>query len=244
MKVFAVTVILVSLYLLYRIAYPNERKAEKGSDAPDRKQADEADAIVKKHYSYISRNLPTPTTATPTPTTATEEKTESSEKKQIIFVSDKEKVGAGVIPPEELNEVFSKSLEAMPMDYPLEEDEVEETSEPDVDLEEEAEELRQVLGKDAESAGGFTYEEIAQAIGAADNPQGDEEKIQKAGNVFYTLEKTDLFEQLISTDAGRAARINAVLERYAGSIILQAQETEDKEQDTEYRNFDITAFLS
>ncbi|KAA6331381.1 hypothetical protein EZS27_020014, partial [termite gut metagenome] len=165
MKVFAVTVILVSLYLLYRIAYPNERKAEKGSDAPERKQADEADAIVKKHYSYISRNSSTPNAATATPNAATEEKTESSGKKQIIFVSDKEKAGA-VIPPEELDGVFSKSSEPMPIDYPLERDEVEETGEPDIDIEEEAEELYQVLGKDAESAGGFTYEEIAQAIGA------------------------------------------------------------------------------
>ncbi|KAA6306066.1 hypothetical protein EZS27_042277, partial [termite gut metagenome] len=84
-------------------------------------------------------------------------------------------------------------------------------------------------------------EEIAQAIGAADNP-ADEKAQGAAGKVFYTLEKTDLFEQLISTDAGRAARINAVLERYAGSII--SQDTEDTEQDTEYRNFDMTAFLS
>jgi cell division septum initiation protein DivIVA len=118
---------------------------------------------------------------------------------------------------------------------------MEETDEPDA--EEEAEELRQVLKGDTESAGGFTYEEIAQAIGAADNP-ADEKAQAAAGKVFYTLEKTDLFEQLISSDGGRAARINAVLERYTGSIIPQAQETEDKEQDTEYRNFDMTAFLS
>ncbi|KAA6348521.1 hypothetical protein EZS27_004035 [termite gut metagenome] len=239
MKVFAITVILIALYLLYRIACPKGGEAVKGGDVPERKQADEADAIVKKHYSYISRNSSTPTTATPTPTTATEEKTESSGKKQIIFVSDKEKAGA-VIPPEELDGVFASQVERIHIDYPLERGNMEETDEPDA--EEEAEELRQVLKGDTEAAGGFTYEEIAQAIEAADNPQGDGEKTRKAGEVFYTLEKTDLFEQLISTDAGRAARINAVLERYAGSII--PQDTEDTEQDTEYRNFDITAFIS
>ncbi|KAA6307243.1 hypothetical protein EZS27_041088, partial [termite gut metagenome] len=170
MKVFAITVILIALYLLYRIAYPKGGEAVKGGNVPDRKQADEADAIVKKHYSYISRNSPVPTEAIPVPTEATEEKTESSGKKQIIFVSDKEKAGAGVIPPEELDGVFASQVERIHIDYPLERDEAEETGEPDVDLEEEAEELYQVLGKDAESAGGFTYEEIAQAIGAADNP--------------------------------------------------------------------------
>ncbi|KAA6321903.1 hypothetical protein EZS27_028497 [termite gut metagenome] len=241
MKVFAVTVILVSLYLLYRIAYPNERKAGKGSDVPDRKQADEADAIVKKHYIYTSRNLPTPNAATATPNAATKEKAESEGKKQIIFVSDKEKAGAGVIPPEELDGVFASQVERIHIDYPLERGNMEETDEPDA--EEEAEELRQVLKGDTEAAGGFTYEEIVEAIGAADNP-ADEKAQAGAGKVFYTLEKTDLFEQLISSDGGRAARINAVLERYAGGIIPQAQETEDTEKDTEYRNFDITAFLS
>jgi hypothetical protein len=160
----------------------------------------------------------------------------AGEDKPLTFVPENGKTNA-VIPSEALDEVFDTPPVPMDIDYPLEriEDEPEDeaTGEPDAD--EEAEELRQSLGRDAVFASGFTYEDMVQAIETTDHPQ--EGKTQAAGEVFYNLEKTDLFEQLVSGDADRAARIKAVIDRHEQS--LTPKETADK-----YGKFDITDFLS
>jgi hypothetical protein len=52
-----------------------------------------------------------------------------------------------------------------------------------------------------------------------------------------------MFEQLVSGDAGRAARIAAILDRGGQSLAGQGEDTAD-DNDGEYRNFDVGQFLS
>jgi hypothetical protein len=52
-----------------------------------------------------------------------------------------------------------------------------------------------------------------------------------------------MFEQLVSGDTGRAARIAAILDRGEQSLAGQREDAAD-DSDGEYRNFDIGQFLS
>jgi hypothetical protein len=160
-------------------------------------------------------------------------KSENQTEKADIFAAGNEN-RTTVIPAEKLDEVFGTDPNPDDLDIPPD-DETEE-----LDGEEEAEELRQTLGKDAEIAGGFTYEEMETAIDAANNPK-PETVAKEAAKALSDLEKTDMFEQLVSSDAGRALRINAVLDHYEQSA---TPESANVDSDKDLEDFDIMNFLS
>jgi len=231
MNEFVVTVIVIALYLLYRIAFQHPPEAGKGHDTPQKTDTDTDDIVGKSRFVLPDRRQPAPTPAT-------SKKSESQEEKQHTFVAESEKANA-VIPSEALDEIFGEVPQPMDVDYPPERETGEPEDEPDA--EEEAAELRQVLGKEAELAGGLTCEEMAEAIEAVNHPSDGGEEAARA---LSGLEKTDLFEQLVSGDAVKAARITDVLDRYEQS--LRPPETmEEKGTDalvgihagTEYINF-------
>jgi hypothetical protein len=228
MKTFVITVMLIALYLLYRIAFPKRAETKRGNDVPQKKETDANDVVVKSSFVRGNRSQPAPTPATT-------EKSENQTKKPDIFAPGNGNRTA-VIPPEKLDEVFG--AEPKPDDLDIEPDDEPDTAE--LDAEEEAEELRQVLGKDAEPADGLTYEEMAEAIDAVNNPSDETGK--ETARVLSGLEETDMFEQLVSGDEGKALRIKAVIDRYEQSLLPEtSQEDEDR---NEYGDFNIADFLS
>jgi len=218
MKATAITVIVIALYLLYRIARQKSGSTKQGGDLLFKTKIDEKDVVGRSRFVPVFRSQSTPTASIIA-------EPENQEEKPIIFASENSNA---VIAPEELDEVFAQS-EPMEIDYPLERVETEEWEEPDA--EEEAEEFRLVFGGEAILASGFTYEEMVSAI-EEDNPN--------TGRILSGLEKTDLFEQLISGDAVRAVKITAVVEQFLQSIRTDEPEDEDS---TDYGDFDIADFL-
>jgi hypothetical protein len=228
MNAFVITVMLIALYLLYHIAFPRQAETKRDNDIPIKEEPDTDDVVVKSRFVRDNRSQ-----AAPSPSTS--EKSENQTKKADIFAAGNGKFEA-VIPPEKLDEVFGNEPNPDDLDIPPDD-------EPDmqeVDAEEEAEELRQVLGKDAGPASGFTYEEISEAIDAANSQP--EKTGKAAAKVLSGLEKTDMFEQLVSGDKGKALWIKAVIERYEQSILPET--TQEDEDSNEYGDFNIADFLS
>jgi hypothetical protein len=81
----------------------------------------------------------------------------------------------------------------------------------------------------------MTIEEMTETVAAIENPTDE-----KAG-LLFRIEKTDMFEQLVSGDKGKAERIKAVIDRFVQTAFL---ETENDNSDTDYNDFDINNFLS
>jgi hypothetical protein len=133
------------------------------------------------------------------------------------------------VPSERLDEIFGEEVGEDDLDIPP--DDEPEDDEPDAD--EESEELRQTPEGEAELANGFSIEEMETAAGAIDSP-GDEN-----AEILYRVEKTDMFEQLVSGDEGKRQRIAAVIDRHIKSL-----NPEVANEDSEYSNFNIADFLS
>jgi hypothetical protein len=240
MKLLAIVILLVALFLLYRIARQKQPEKEKRDDIPQKRdmetKTDTAEVVGKSRFvSGSQRHL--------RQTPSAFEKPAYQLEKEPIFAPGNEKTSA-VIPSRELDEVFSSSPQPMAIDYPPEriEDEPEDEATGEPDAEEEAGDILLSLGRNAGLADGFTYEEMAAAIETSNNPVMEGEKAQAAGEVFYRMEKTDLFEQLVSGDAGRAARIAAVLDLHGQSPVQE--ETKETGSDNTYGDFDIAEYLS
>ena len=127
----------------------------------------------------------------------------------------------------------------MEIDVPAEyENESEEPGNEDVDTNEEAEELRQTLGSEAELAAGFSYEEMDLAVEAVSQPESENEA--EAAEVLYRLEHTECVEQLAAVSPEKALRIKSLISLHVQSIELTDEE--NRIEDTS--DFNIADFLS
>ena len=227
MKVTVLIIMLIALYLLYRIAFPGQAGTKQGDDNSRKSEKDVSDVVVKSRFVR-------PAQGQPQPTPATVEKSEYQVEKASIFAAGNEKPDA-VIPPEKLYEVF-EDFNPDELEIPPDGDgQSDETDGIETDLEEEAEDLRQTLGREAEQADGMTIEEMTETFTAIENPTNE-----KAG-LLFRIEKTDMFEQLVSGDEGKAERIKAVIDRF---VQIAFPDTENEFSDTDYNDFDISNFLS
>ena len=234
MKALVIVIMLIALYLLYRIAYPKRPETKPDSDTPPERKTEISEAVVKSRFIR-------PDSGQLRPIRTTALKSEIQEEKPLIFVAGNEKKEA-VIPLEKLDEVFSEEPNPEDLEIEPEEDE-EEADEPD--LEEEAEELRQVLGGDAVPANGLTIEEMTETVEAIKHPEDSKARL------LYEAENTDMFEKLVSGDEGKAARIKAVIDRYIQSRFSKDEKVErvenvekNKEIADEWKDFDMRLFLS
>jgi len=225
MKIFVVILIFITQYLLYRIIFPKQKDVTKDNDASQSRKTDGADVIGKSRYVLPERRKPAQTPAT-------DSKTEEGQEKANIFAPGNENRDA-VIPPEDLDEVFGEEPRPEDLDIPPDEDE--ETDE--ADLEEENEDLRQSIGieRDMELAEGLSIEEMTEVAEAINHPSPS-----NAG-LLLKVEKTDVFEKLVSGDMGKADRIKAVIDRHIRSRYPEAG---NEESDKEWKDFDIRNFLS
>ena len=222
MKTFAVAVIFFSLYLLYRIGFGRKPETKENRNTFQKPETDEPDAVGKSLYVLPERRKPAQTPATVSKTDVWQEKADN-------FAAGNEKKNA-VIPTDELDEVFSEEPE--PEDLDILPDEDEETD--NADLEEESEELRQTLGRDVELAEGLSIEEMTGVAEAVNHPTDNH------AGLLLKVEKTDIFEKLVSGDEGKTARIKAVIDRYLRS---RNPEVESEENNKEWKDFDIRNFL-
>lgn len=214
MKILAIISLLAALFLLYRIAYQKPIPTPKNKeDFPEKEPETNSDIVGKSHFVRSTKSQSTPNDDSLL-------KAKNQTEKANIFASETIKNDA-IIPPEELDEVFEDTS-----DLDIEPDD--ETNE--IDMEEEAEELRQILGNDALPASGLTYEEMAEAI---NNPSDEK------AEMLCQMEQTDLFEQLVSNNESKALRIKAVIDRH-----VQTVHSENEVDNNDYGNFDIADFLT
>jgi len=217
LKIFAIATIVVALFFLYRIAYQKQSFTPKSNEDLPKKEPDSDNDIVGKSAFVRSERSHLQTSA------ATILETENQIEKDNIFAPANNQNGA-IISPEELDEVFDDTTD---LDIPPDT----ETDEFDVDFDEEAEELRQTVENDANLASGFTYEEMADAI---NNPSSEK------AEVLYQMKQTDFFEQLVSSNEGKALQIKTVIDRHIQNI--QSENLE--ENNNEYGDFNIADYLS
>jgi hypothetical protein len=244
MKLLVLAIIFISLYLIYRLSFPKKTENRQGEEAPPPKPPDAYEAVIKSRFVLPDQSK----------SAKYQDKKESFDKeneKQDTFAAGNDNPNAAVIPSEELDDIFSEEVNPEDLDIELDEaeadDEADDEEGPETkfdlsqfDAEEEAEELRQSAGEIEGYADGFTYDELATVVKDADKQPY---MMTKASvETLRDLSQTDMFEQLVSGDAGRAARIASVLDRSEQSLAGQGEgRIEDK--DTEYQNFDIRQFL-
>ena len=230
MKLFATIAILVALYFMCYIAFPKRVVAKKDNESPPDNKIFTDDIVGKSRpVSDYQRQ--------PTPTPATKEKSENGEENPDKFALESKKSDAEV-PPEELDEVFPKPMD---IDYPLEREEQETDEEAEIDPEEEAEELRQRVGNDDEVAGGYTFEEMEEAVSAVNHPS--KEKEAKSGRVLSDMEKTDMFEQLVSGDAKKGITIKSIIDKHVQSMLPEEFAGDTDNNNNDYGNFKVADFL-
>jgi hypothetical protein len=227
MKLLILAIILLSLYPIYRLSFPKQAEKREETETPPSPDGDEA--VIKRRFVLPGQsNL-----------AQHDDRKEDSDKqaeKAVIFAPGNENPDAGIIPPEALGEVFGEDVNPEDLDIDDTDEGDEETAEEDDDVE-----LRRTMNGNVAYADGCTIDEIAEAVKTADKPES--EQSPEAVETLYCLSKTDMFEQLVSGDAGRAARIAAILDRGEQSLAGQGEDTAD-DNDGEYRNFDVGQFLS
>jgi hypothetical protein len=225
MRPLALVIMLIALYLLCRIALPKHKDAKQGNVTPQPKNDfDASDLVVKSRFVLPNRSQPQPTRTTPA-------KSDFQEEKPYIFAAGNENRNS-VIPNEKLDEVFGEDVN--PEDLDIEPDENEKSDEPK-EADEEAEEMRQMLGGETGLAVGWSIEELTEVAEAINHPTDEK------ADILLRAEKTDMFERLVSGDAGKAAKITAVIDRYVRS---QTPEVENEASDSEWNDFDIRNVLS
>jgi hypothetical protein len=229
MKLLILAIILLSLYLIYRLSFPRQAGNRPGSETPPPKQPDGYEAVIKSRFVLPARS-------NSKQHDDRKQDSDKQDKNAPIFAAGNEKKDA-VIPPEELPEIFGEDVNPDDLDIEPDVNETDSDDEPDAD--EEAEEIRQSEGEIEGYAEGFTYDELATVIHETDKP----EAMAKATvETLRNLSQTDMFEKLVSGDAGRAARIAAVLDHSEQSLASQDEDAAD-DKDNGYKDFDIMQFL-
>lgn len=161
----------------------------------------------------------------PQPNKATESQTDKGVDKERTFDSGEPKQGDAQIPKEKLDEVFSNTPEPEndPMDVDIS---AEYEAEEDADLDEEAEELRQILGNNIHSADGVGYDDLNEAnqTALADNPSPEEQ--ERAGAVFHKIQPTDMFEQMVSGNIEKEDKVKMLMAMHLKKYYIDTETTE------------------
>jgi len=206
MKTILVAVMLLALYLLYRIAFSKPIKKPKPTSILSRLKVNEEEIIGQSRVVLSFQRQAVPVAAKTCETVSLHENADS-------FVPESE---SGI----------------MDISVPLEhQDEPEEL---EIDPEEEAEELRQLMGNEQDLASGCTFEELEQTVHGVNHPSGNDRQVAK---VIYRLQDTDCISQWAAISPEKAERIKSL-------ISLYVNEVESKTGNEKPGQPDITGFLS
>jgi hypothetical protein len=230
MKIIAILIMLVALFLLYRIAYPKQADAKKGGDAAlQGKPKPVADVMGKSRFVPTDRSKPLQTPATIG-------ETEKPDEKEDIFAATTAEKPSAAIPLEELDEVFADEPNPEILSIPLDETDDDEI---DYEAEEEAEELNRTLGHEAIPAEGVDYDKLQTAVKVVMEQPCEVSK--ETAETLTALENTDMFEQLVSGDNGKMNWIKSVVEQHIRNM---TPETEGETFGTiDCGNFDVADYV-
>jgi hypothetical protein len=227
MKIFVMAIMLIALYLLYRIAYP-KRAATRGDDDVSEKETKTARNVMGKSRFVL------PDRSKPVQTPAISADTEPNAKKAFSFAAGNQEKQSAVIPPDELDEIFG---DVNPDDLDIEPDDEDEN---DIDLaaEEEAEAMHRIEGI-AEGLDFDDLQHVAQVV-----KEQPETVSRKTGAKMAALEHTDVFETLVSGDEGKKNWIQAVIDRHVQNSLPEMEsEISAMENDTDNGEIEIAGFL-
>jgi hypothetical protein len=233
MKILVLSIIVLSLYLIYRLSFSGrtEKTGERktlSSSSPDRYEA-----VVKSRFVLPDRS-------NPAQHNDRMKNPDRQDENPPIFAAGNDNPPPAVIPPDELDDVFGEDVNPQDLDIERDENETDESDDSDLNADEEAEELRKSVGDIEGYAGGFTYDELATVIHEAGKQP--EAMTNAAVQTLRNLSQTDMFEQIVSGNAGKYARIAAVLDRNEKILAEQGEDATD-DSDNEFSDFDIGQFL-
>ena len=228
MRLCAAVILLVALYLLFRLAFPKHLFQSKANDSTlgnEKINKDEPYNVIGKSR-FVSALQ-----SQPQPTYATSLESDISKENPNTFAPN-------LNPKEILSSQESDSLfnQEPDISIPLEVDSKETEPEPEYAFEEEeSEELRQVLQGEVELASGITFEQMNLALDAVNHSNGNNQA--EVGEILYRMQDTDYISQLSAISFEKAERIKALIALHEQSIIKDI-----KEEDST-NNVDITVFL-
>ena len=209
MKTILIAVMLLALYLLYRIAFPKPIKKQKPTSVLSRQKVNEKEIIGQSRVVLSFQRQAVPVAAKTCETVSSHENADS-------FVPENE---SGM------------------MDISVLLEHGNENEETEIDPEEEAEELRQLMGNEPELANGCTFEELEQTVQEVNHPSGNERKVAK---VLYRLQDTDCLTQLAAISPEKAERIKSLISLHVNEVESKTGKTGNEKPDQP----DITGFLS
>ena len=209
MKTILVAVMLLALYLLYRIAFPKPIKKPKPTSVLSRLKVNGKEIIGQSRVVLSFQRQAVPVAAKTCETVSSHENEDS-------FVPENE---SGMMD-------ISVSLEHET-----------EPDVPEIDPEEEAEELRQLTGNETELASGFTFEELEQTVQEVNHPSGNDRQVAK---VIYRLRDTDCISQLAAISPEKAERIKSLISLHVNEVESKTGKSENEKPDQP----DINGFLS
>jgi len=232
LKLFALIIMLVALFLMYRIAYPKQTGIKKDDAVPKEKPKSSPNVMGKSRFVLPDRSKPLQTPATVL-------ETGKEAEKESTFAAETEEKRSVAIPAEQLDEVFGDEPNIEVMSLPLETENGNEDDN-EVDFEaEEAEEIRQALGHEAILADGIDYDNLQTVVKVVKEQPDEVSKV--TGRTLMALENTDMFEMLVSGDEGKGNWIKSIVERCVQNKI---EKTENPISDIDCGDFDVSDFLS
>jgi hypothetical protein len=159
MKLTVFLIIILSLYLIYRLSFPKQTGKREESEAPPPPDGDEA--VIKHRFVLPDRRNPA----------QHDDRRKDSDKqdeKASIFAPGNEHPDAGIIPPEALGEVFGEDVN--PEDLDIDETDGDGDEMP----EEDDEELLRTMNGHVAYADGCTIDEMTEAVETADKPESEQ----------------------------------------------------------------------
>jgi hypothetical protein len=233
MKTFVLSIIILSLYLIYRLSFSGRAGNTEERKTSPASPPDSYEPVVKSRFVLPDRSS----------SAQHDDRTKNSDiqdEKPPIFATGNDNPPPAVIPPDELDDVFDEDVNPQDLDLERDENETGEDDGLDLDADEEAEEIRQSVGDIEGYAGGFTYDELVTVFHESDKQP--EAMTSAAVETLRSLSQTDIFEQSVSGNAGKYARIAAVLDRNE-KILAERNEDATGDSDNGFSDFDIGQFL-
>ncbi|MDR1951292.1 MAG: hypothetical protein LBP96_03580 [Bacteroidales bacterium] len=235
MKLVAIIILLIALFLLYRIAYPKQSVEKKDNETLPEKPKSLPDVVGKSRFVLPHRSQPLQTPAT-------SQDSEKEKEKPLTFAPESENNRSIAIPPERLDNAFlnkqNSDNSSLPPDVDTEDGtgiEVDDDDETDIDIEaEEAEELNRALGHEAVYADGIDYYDLQTVVKIVKEQPAEVSK--KTADTITALEHTDMFELLASGDEGKMNWIKSIIERNIQKLLPET-ENENYGTTTDYGNF-------
>lgn len=186
-------------------------------DIPPQARVDDIPDIVGK--SSFRMNPPMPTATTPMPNAATSSKEEEISEEDVTFAPETEGPDFVKIPDDELDEVFRDFRTEGSME--------------DGD----SDESLPVM-----NASGNSFEEISEALLTAREPRTVKEAEVRAGEVFFGLNGTEMFERIKERFSSIDGRITELMDAYLDGNPVGYAAKEGAVISDDMKNFDIRDF--